>query len=125
MVNLRQIAQRDVKRILEGEASIELTITDPAGNAGTLRGWSNDIGFLIDPDTGQAVSGRHATIAVSMLSLREQGLANPTGIEDRDKKPWLVQVANEFGESFTFAVQASQPDRTMGNVTCDLVLVDV
>lgn len=125
MVNLRQIAQRDARRILNGEASTELTVTDPDGNAGTFTGWSNDIGYLIDPDTGQAVSGRYATAAFSILDLDENGLGIPTGIHDSDVKPWTIAVVNELGESFIFVVQAAQPDRTLAYVKCDLVLADV
>ena len=120
-MNLRAIAQRDSRRILNGDAGIAMTITDPAGNAGTLTGWSNDIGFTIDPETGQAVSGRYVTIAISMIDLGAEGLGIPTGSEI----PWQVSLTNEAGESFLFAVMAAQPDRTLGVVTCNLEALEV
>lgn len=118
-MGLREIAQRDSRAILNGDAGIVLTLTDPAGNAGTLTGWSNDIGFLIDPDTGQAVSGRYATIAVSMIDLAAEGLGIPTNVSE-GVEPWRVALVNERGESFSFSVMSSQPDRTLGVVTCTL-----
>lgn len=120
-MDLRAIAQRDSRRILNGDAGIAMTITDPAGNAGTLTGWSNDIGFIIDPETGQAVSGRYVTIAISMIDLSAEGLGIPTGNE----VPWQVSLTNEAGESFLFAVMAAQPDRTLGVVTCNLEALEV
>lgn len=124
-MNLRAVAQRDSQRILNGDASIMLTITDPAGLAGTLTGWSNDIGFAIDPETGLAVSGRYATIAISMLDLIEKGLGIPTNISENDIDPWTVSLVNEHGEAFLFAVTAAQPDRTLGVVTCTLEVYKV
>lgn len=124
-MNLRAIVQRDTQRILNGDSGIALTITDPAGNAGTLTGWSNDIGFVIDPETGQAVSGRYATIAVSILDLNAAGLGIPTGVSSNDVDPWQVAFTNEQGEAFLFAVTAAQPDRTRGEVTCTLEAYDV
>lgn len=119
-MNLRAIAQRDTQRILNSDAGLALTLTDPAGNAGTFTGWSNDIGFSIDPETGQAVSGRYVTIAISMLDLIDQGLAIPRNISENDRDPWQVSFTNEHGETFLFAVTDAQPDRTLGLVTCTL-----
>ncbi len=124
-MNLRAIVQRDTQRILNGDSGIALTITDPAGNAGALTGWSNDIGFVIDPETGQAVSGRYATIAVSILDLNTSGLGIPTGVSSNNVDPWQVSFTNEQGEAFLFAVTAAQPDRTRGEVTCTLEAYDV
>lgn len=118
-MGLREIAQRDSRTILNGDAGIALTLIDPAGNAGTLTGWSNDIGFVIDPDTGQAVSGRYATIAVSMTDLAAEGLGIPTNVSEA-VDPWRVSFVNERGETFSFSVMSAQPDRTLGVVTCVL-----
>lgn len=124
MTNLRVIAQADVRAILADSAfgaALSLTITNPSGNSGVLTGWSNDIGLLIDPDTGQAVSGRFATCAFTFLDLASISVPGiPSGIVDSTKKPWRVAFTNERGVSYTFKVVETQPDQTLGYIVCTL-----
>ena len=53
-------------------------------------------------------------------SLIAKGFDIPIGIEDSNSKPWLVTFDDINGTSFTFKVQDSHPDRTLGTVVCDL-----
>lgn len=121
-MTLRAMAEADLGRILEGEIGFRwpITVTDPAGTSASLFGFSNDIGQMIDPDTGTAISGRSASAAIRIAHLAAAGLGLPVAISDSSKKPWIVQFADIGGTSWTFKVSSSMPDRALGIVTCTL-----
>jgi len=125
MVGLRQLAETDLGIILEDNTTgfgFSITVTDPSGTVRPLTGFSDDIAQVIDPDTGQVVSGRLASVALRISSLTAAGLSLPEGIADATKKPWLVAFDDINGNPFTFKVMQSNPDRTLGLVTCILEL---
>jgi hypothetical protein len=108
-------------RILEDKTTgfgFDITVTDPAAAQGAMVGYSNDIGQMIDPDTGQAVSGRRASVALRISSLVAAGFGLPEGIADSASKPWVVEFLDIGGTAHKFKVQESHPDRTIGAVTC-------
>lgn len=122
-MNLREQAERDLAVILEDGATgggWPITVTDPAGVQATLTGFSGDIAQLIDPDTGQAVSGRLASVTLRIASLHAQGLQLPQGIADAGSKPWLIAFTDINGLAYRFKVSESHPDRGLGIVSCDL-----
>lgn len=123
-MGLRDTAAADAKAILEDGLGFgyPITVTDPSGTIGNLTGFSNDISELIDPDTGQAVSGRFASVALSRSSLEDEGLGLPVGIADDSLKPWLIAFDDINGNPFTFKVHKSNPDRGLGIITCILGL---
>lgn len=124
-MGLRQIAETDLGKILEDSTNgfgYSITITDPTGAVKVLTGFTNDISQLIDPETGQAISGRLASFAIRIGLLTANGLGIPTGIADNTSKPWLVSFADINGNSFTFKVTSSNPDRAIGMVVCTLEL---
>lgn len=121
MSNLRTLANTDLQSIVTDQADgfgWPITITDPAGTSAALVGRSNDIGLVIDPDTGLAVSGRSASVAVTITSLSAAGLGLPVGVEDTTGKPWVVVFNSINGSPYTFRVIATQPDRALGIVVC-------
>ena len=117
-MSLLTIARADTAAILAdtvcgvGET---ITLTAPDGSTGTLTGWSNDIGLFVDPDTGQAVSGRIASIAIPISALTAESLAIPENIPDAGSRPWLVETRGN-----TFKVIETHPDQTLQVVTCTL-----
>ncbi len=121
-MGLRETAETDLAYILEGDPSgfrFAIKVTDPAGvSSSGLFGFSSDIAQIIDPDTGQAVSGRLASVAIRIAALTAQSLTLPEGISDASKKPWIVAFDDINGNSYTFKVTQSNPDRTIGLVTC-------
>lgn len=126
-MGLREIAEKDLGVILEDGATgfgWPITVTDPTGNVGTLTGFSDDIAQVIDPDTGQAVSGRLASVALRVSSLVFVGLGLPRGIADTGSKPWVVQFDDINGNAYTFKVSQSNPDRAIGLVVCLLELYE-
>jgi len=124
-VSLRQLAEADLGAVLEDGATgfgWPITVTSPAEMSALLTGFSDDISQIIDPDTGQIVSGRLASIALRISSLTAAGFELPQGIADAAQKPWLVTFDDINGNSFTFKVMQSNPDRALGIVTCILEL---
>ncbi len=126
-MGLRAQAAADLRAITEDDTAgfgWPITITDPAGNDAVIVGLANDIGTTIDPDTGQAVTGRTASIAVSLASLAEASLDIPKSIADSTSKPWIVTFDDIAGESHTFKVREALPDRALGIVVCLLEAYD-
>lgn len=122
-MGLRLIAEADLGVILEDGAygfGWAITVTDPAGTVGNLTGFSDDISQLIDPDTGQAVSGRLASAVLRISSLTTAGLSLPVGIADAGSKPWVVDFDDINGNAHKFKVSQSNPDRALGIVSCIL-----
>ena len=124
-MGLRDLAQTDLGIILDGDAfgfRWPITVTNPAGvsNNAPLYGFSNDISLLIDPDTGQPVSGRLATAVIRIEALTTAGLGLPVGIVDLNSKPWVVEFNDINGNAYTFKVNESNPDRAAGCVVCIL-----
>ena len=124
-MNLRLQAEQDLAFILEDDVAgfcWPITVTDPKGNENSqpLVGSSSDIAQVIDPDTGQAVSGRLASVTLRLSSLTAAGLGMPQGIADSKKKPWVVVFDDINGASYTFKVKNSNPDRALGVVVCIL-----
>ena len=120
-MNLRLQAEADLEFILEDSSTgfgWTITVTDPSGTSSPLTGASNDISQVIDPETGAVVSGRSASVALRVASIFEAGFNSlPVGIADSNSKPWLIQFNDINGNSHTFKVIQSNPDRGLGIVT--------
>jgi len=123
-MSLRAVAEADLNGILEDDVTgfgYPITITSPDGLSKPLKGFSNDISFSLDPDTGTAVSVRTASVALRISSLIAAGFTTlPEAIQDDTRKPWLVQFNDINGNPFTFKVQEGHPDRGLGIITCTL-----
>lgn len=92
------------------------------GDDSPLHAIVNDISSLIDPDTGDPVSGRLATATFRVSTLLERGFKIPKNISDKNSKPWLVAFTNVNGKAQTFKVSRTDPDRQPGAVVCYLEL---
>lgn len=122
-MNLRTQAALDLVAIMADEASgfaWPIHLTTPEGATFALTGLSTDIGQTINPDTGQVVSGRRASIALSTAVLEGLGIGLPRGVSDSRSKPWVVRFADIHGVAQTFKIQEAMPDRAIGIVTCML-----
>lgn len=151
-MSLRQLAESDLGVILEDGVrgfGWSIVLTNPSGASIPLTGFSNDIAQVIDPETGQAVSGRSASCVLRMSSITALGgnlatecnepLAQcnepqmesgnvpfgfPQGIADSDSKPWVVTFLDINSSPHRFKVIQSNPDRTLGVLSCLLGLYE-
>jgi hypothetical protein len=121
-MGLRATVAADLRAITEDADAgfgwpIRITAPD-AEVAVEIVGLSNDISTTIDPDTGQAVTGRAASVAIALATLEAVGLDVPVGITDGASKPWRVAFDDITGEEHHFKVASSRPDRAAGIVVC-------
>lgn len=126
-MGLRDVAERDLGRILENSTTgfgWPITVTGPSGLSKPLTGFSDDISQVIDPDTGEAVSGRLASVALRISSLVAAGLGLPVGIADSASKPWVIEFNDINGNPYKFKVAQSNPDRALGMVVCLLEIYE-
>ncbi len=122
-MNLRVNAEADLAVILEDDVyggAWPITVTNPLNVNACLTGYSSDITQLVDPDTGQIVSGRLAVVALRIKSLDCVGLGIPEDVVDSTSKPWIIQFDDINGKPYKFKVSKSNPDRGSGVVTCIL-----
>jgi len=125
-MSLRSVAENDLGAILEDGVmgfGWAIQVTDPSGLSKPLTGFSDDISQIIDPDTGEAVSGRLVSVALRISSLTAEGFSTlPVGIADSKIKPWIIEFDDINGNPYKFKVAQSNPDRALGLITCILGL---
>ena len=122
-MSLLDRVQKDSQRILNSEKfgfSTPLVLTDPSETAHDLKGIVSVIHNLIDPDTGQPVSGFLATVSLNALDLRDKGIDMPEGEMDSNSKPWKVQTTVVGGVQISTKVTRVAQDETNGNILIDL-----
>jgi hypothetical protein len=122
-MGIREQAALDARTIIEDSTDgfgWPVTVISPAGLSRSLTGLTTDIGRTIDPETGQAVSARHASATLSIAALTEAGLAIPQGVADASSKPWIIEFEDTAGNMQSFKVSASLPDRAVGLVVLHL-----
>ena len=118
-MGLRERALADTRAILNDRqcgSGYPVTVTPPTGAAVPLVGWTNDIGLLVDPDTGQAVSGRSIVVTLSLVDLQAANLSIPENVPDLDRNPWVLSFTDLVGGDLTTCVTESAPDRILGFV---------
>jgi len=125
-MNLRLQAELDLATTLEDNTSgfgWPIRVTDPTGfvNPDPIYGMSNDIGLVIDPDTGTAISGRFASVTLRISTLIAAGFASlPRAVSSEDLKPWLMSFDDINGNNYVFKVKSSMPDRGLGIISVTL-----
>jgi len=128
-MNLRDQAEQDLSIVLEDDVhgfGWPTTLIDPDGNTADLIGQSGDIGLTIDPDTGQAVTGRLAHIALRISSINDSVLTGlPRGVADNTGKPWKIRFNDINGNVFNYIVHEAMVDRSLGIVTCIIEFIKV
>jgi hypothetical protein len=114
-VNLRQQAEADLAVTLTDPAAFgwPVTVKNPAGTTRQVYGQFGDIGMTLQPDTGQAVSGRKVYIALRIADLA--GLGMPRAEGNPGARPWTISAANiSGGGSILGRVVEAMPDRALG-----------
>ena len=123
-MNFLEIAQQDKAFTLNDDEfgfGSTINLTDPDQFSADVVGRTNDISLAIDPNTGVAVSGRTATVAIDMQELIDKGFSSlPAAQSDKTKKPWIVELDDSQGNTHVFTVLEGNPDRTLGVVLCTL-----
>ncbi len=118
-MSLADQAAADLAAIFADEQGFaaEVELTSPDGITVGVRAFTADVAHLIDPQTGQAVSGRVVSLALPLALLADwPGLA--IGVADTDRKPWSVKFCDVTGAEHTVRIRETRPDRTLGVLLC-------
>jgi hypothetical protein len=119
-MGLRATAEADMRAILsdsENGFGWPIVLIDPTGTEVPLVGFSTDISQVIDHDTGAVVSGRSASVALSMVDITMAEMTLPRGVSESNERPWKVRFSDIQGQSYLFKVEQSNPDRAIGMIT--------
>lgn len=121
-MGLRDTAEADLAFIMEDDThgfGYPIILIAPDGTEyPDLVGFSNDIAEMIDPDTGVAVSGRQASIALRQSTMIARGISPiPNAAKDYTKLPWRVRFDSINGVTETFKMVETFPDNALGVVT--------
>lgn len=100
--------------------STEVTLITPDGVRYPFKSIIAVIHNLVDPDTGQPVSGYLATASINRLDLNAKSIALPEGEMSELRRPWLVSEINIDGIEVTYKITRAAPDEANGNILCDL-----
>lgn len=123
-MSIRLLAEKDLATVLEDAKfgfGWAITLTDPSGHSDeSLVGQSNDISQVIDPETGQLVSGRAAHVTLRISSLTAAGFSDLPRSVSGNSLPWVVKFQDINGNDHTFRVRQSDPDRALGVVRLTL-----
>lgn len=122
-MSLLQRIQKDSQRIMNSTrfgVSIDIVLLDPAQVEYPLKSIVTVIHNLIDPDTGQPVSGYLATASINRLDLNELGITLPEGVSNELERPWTIRYTNIDNVVITNKITRSAPDEANGNILCDL-----
>lgn len=119
-MSLRLQAAADLQGILEdsvGGFGWAISVTSPVGVTAAFTGFSTDIGQTIDPETGVAISGSRASVALRIASLTAASMTIPKNVADTTGKPWVVKFNDINGVPRTFKVFDAMPDHALGIIT--------
>ncbi|AUR86591.1 hypothetical protein NVP1087A_10 [Vibrio phage 1.087.A._10N.261.45.F9] len=122
-MSLLQRLQKDSQRIMNSSKfgfSTDIVLIDPNDVEYPLKSILTVIHNLIDPDTGQPVSGYLATASINRLDLNALGITLPEGVSDELQRPWTVRETNIDGVVVTYKITRAAPDEANGNILCDL-----
>jgi hypothetical protein len=108
-MNIRERAAADSKKILENMngAGTPFVLVTKERQEFPIVGSFGDIGYLLNPATGEAIQGRTIQAAYSMESLRAQTPLEP-------ERGWRFNVLGLSGELTELFVTMYEPDRTIG-----------
>ena len=111
-MGLREQAELDLAMTMEDPVcgfGWPIVLTDPAGVSKPLTGLSTDIAQLIDPDTGETVSGRLASVALRIYSIESAtpgpAFSLPEAVALNSSAPWRVAFDQPRGGDGDFGWQ--------------------
>ena len=86
----------------------DITVTRPDGDTLDLVALQSDIAETIDPETGIAILGRSAHVAIKIQDFLDQAppWEIPVVITDPEKRPWKVDT---WSAHFDVRVRPSRP----------------
>jgi hypothetical protein len=108
-MNIRETAAADAKSILEdmNGAGTSFILIDREKTEYPMTGSYGDIGYLLNPATGEAIQGRTIQAAYCMASLEVYTSNEP-------ERGWHFKVIDLSGKEIKLFIIKYEPDRTIG-----------
>ena len=117
-MNVRELAASDAKSILEdteeGQGT-EFILISKSKEEFPVVGSYGDIGYLLNPATGEEIPGRTIQAAYSMETLRGK-------TQDVPEKGWRFKTLDLSGREINLFVTMYEPDNTIGVARIRLAL---
>ena len=126
-MGLLERMQKDSQRIMNSTTfgfSKAIALISPDGVEYPFKAILSVIHNLIDPDTGQPVSGYLATASLNRLDLNDNQITLPEGVSSQFERPWTLRETNIDGVQVTYKITRAAPDEANGNILCDLGAYD-
>jgi hypothetical protein len=104
-MNVRELSEKYLEKTLENPnaAGSPYTLIDPNNVRYPVVGTVGDISMLIDPISGEAISGRTITTTCRMMRLPVQ-----------PRRGWRAELPDLAGNIQQLYVQEIKPDNTIG-----------
>ena len=122
-MGLLETAAVDLAEILQDDGdsgfAVPIKVVNPENRKATIKGLATDIGFTINPETGQPISGQKISIALPLRACVAAGLGEPTGIADSSSRFWKVTFTLPTGVEHTYKITSTMPDK-LGVIVCFL-----
>ena len=109
-MSLREQAAADFKELLEDADDLGtkfILVSIKTKTEFPIAGSFGDIGYLLNPATGEAIQGRTIQAVYSMASLSELTPEEP-------EKGWGFKTTDLSGKEIKLFVTMYEPDRTLG-----------
>lgn len=115
MANLVTRARNDLKRIVEGEFSTEITLTAPGGETATVQGRYTDHHINVDTD-GRAINSKNAYVGIVEQSVLDSNANYPTRNNSGEVSfiEHIVSFEGIDGTTKKFKVKQNFPDNYLG-----------
>ena len=114
---LRDMARRVCTDVTQW--AVPVTLIDQNNDEYEVWGLPNDIGVVLDPDTGLPVAARQITLVISYDQLPEG--ARPSHEQNADTRPWRVRfIRPGQTETKTYMVRGTDPDEVAALLTLTL-----
>lgn len=111
-------ARQDMRDIINGEFSTELTITPTGLSAVVVKGLATRHSQGFDSD-GLPVIADNAHCSFSELDLNDLGVTTRNANKDVIIKDWQVDFADAIG-TYSYSIKEPIPDNTLGLIRCTL-----
>lgn len=116
-MNLIDLAESDLETTLEDVDNgfgWSITLNDGSTDY-PVNGQTSDIGFFVDPQTGEGIQSRRVEISVRISTLAELSAGIPT-------KGWTAVFNDTNGNSWTLVIIHNIIDRKLGiyNLTAEI-----
>jgi len=118
MGDILDMARQDLRVILNGGFSIELTITPTGGEAVVIRGTSSVHSQGFDSD-GLPIIGPNSHCTFSELDLNDAGVTTRDSKSDLMMRDWKVEFDDQIGH-YSCKMGELMPDRGLGIIVVQL-----